>query len=423
MTAVAVPPPAPVKPDPRQEITATLKGPVAAIVKSALPQLKDDENVYRTVMANHELLFMSTQLFRTKRDLFAEFLVDEAGQPALDDDTTLKCGRSVNAVIGMVVRTGMRTYAEAFFGDPIVPGKPAKGVQKKPQPRPMWKIINIGKLSDLFRKNYGNEKPLVQGKTRSGRFYESIKDHLDYEWQIKFFPIYVEIPSHVFEKLGIGITRMDTEERLQGLAKLAIADINKAESVIGDPALCRQMIDCNVLAAGTVGELGKHGFDALHAALISVDPKKMWDVFANRATAKKLHEDRRISKQDIEALAGYLDILNETALDAMLDLHLTREQMNVFLTTAEEHLGAQVFHALFGPLQADISDEDPVEQERVRKYQRVVQTSLRNLVQAVRQIHEQNRAADAADIQENLATVCRVRRAEIEGELAKVMPK
>jgi hypothetical protein len=418
------PPPAaaPAKVDPRQEVTAMLKGPVAAVIKNAIPQLKDDENVYRTVMANHELLYGCTQLFRMKRDLFAEFLVDEAGQPVTDDDARLKCGRSVNEVIGMVVRTGMRNYAEAFFGDPIVFGKPSKAVAKKPQPKSIWKIINLSKLSELFRRNYGIEKPLAKGKTRSGRFYESIKDHLDFEWQIRFFPIYVEIPSHVFEKLGIGITRMDTEERLQRLAKLAIADINKAESIIGDPELCRQMIDCNVLAASTVSDLGKGGFEALQGALANVDPKKMWDVFANRETAKKLHEDRRISKQDIEALAPYLDILNETALDAMLELHLTREQMAVFLSTAEENLGHDVFRALFGPLQTELP-EDPEAQERVKKYQRFVQTALRNLVSAVKQLHEKNKSGEASAIQENLATVCRVRRRDMEAELPKLLPK
>ncbi|HLN24514.1 MAG TPA: hypothetical protein VK558_11070, partial [Patescibacteria group bacterium] len=293
-----------------------------------------------------------------------------------------------------------------------------------------FKLISLGKLAELFRRNHGVDKPLPVGQSRSGRFYASIKDSLDFEWQVPFFPVYVEIPAHVFDKLGIGITRMDSEEKLQRLAQLALTDITKAEAIIKSPELAREMMANNVLASSAVTEMGQAGFEAVHGALDHLDAKKKWDVFANKDTARKLHEDKRITKSDIAALAEYLDVLNEFALDAMLDLSLNRDQMQMFLGTAKEHLGEPLFLALFGPIQMIVPD-DHEEQTKLRKYQTFTQTSLRNLVTAVKQLEEQARktrasggggAEDGSGIAECLATVCRSRRIDLEKDIKKLAP-
>ncbi|MBF0304411.1 MAG: hypothetical protein HQL41_01990 [Alphaproteobacteria bacterium] len=409
----------------RREVTRQLKGPVAQRFAELLPGLGAKGDPYKTAMATPDILFSCAQVFRAKREAFAEFLVDAEGNPVTDDETRLACGRSVTEIVGMVVRTGMRSFAEGHFGDPINPARAAKLAATKraePMGSRFWKLLDISKLSALFRKNYGTEAPPPKGTTLSGRFYAAIKDHLDFEWQIKFFPLYVEIPSHVFDKLGVGITRMDTEERLMRLAKLAIADINKAEQVLGDPALTREMIDNNVLASKTVSDLGDE-FHDIHNVLLesSMGTKKKWDALANRDTMKKLATDKRVTKQDIAALADYLDILNETALDCMLDLHLTRDQMQMFLKAAEENLGPGLFVALFGPQQTEMPD-NKAEQERIRKYLSFSETALRNLVKAVKQLEEQARKSGGGGVEENLATVCRARRPDLEKEMKKFMP-
>ncbi len=413
----------------RKEVTRMLKGPVADKFKALIPPLAGQPDAYRTVMESPELLDACFKLFHIKRDAFAEFLVDAAGSPVSDDDTRLKCGRSVNEVIGMAVRTGMRSYAELYFGDPITPPKtknaaaPATAAARKPATRSgQFKLIDVSRLAALFRRNHGADRPLKAGQTNSGRFYTSIKDALDYEWQVRFFPIYVQIPGHVFEKLGIGITRMDTEERLQRLGELAITNIQKAESVLKNPELFREMIDNNVLASATVSELGEHGFQNVHDALEHLDAKKKWDVLANKDTALRLHGDKRITKHDIVALANYLDVLNEFALDAIFDLGLNRDQMQMFLKTAEENLGRALFLALFGPVQS-VMPEDHDEQQKLRRYQNFTQSALRNLVNAVKQLEDNlRRSGGESAIEECLATVCRSRRIDLEKEIKKLAP-
>jgi hypothetical protein len=146
-------------------------------------------------------------------------------------------------------------------------------------------------------------------------------------------------------------------------------------------------------------------------------------VLANSATALRLYEDKRITKQDIEALAEYLHMLNEFALDAIFDLKLSRDQMSMFMKTAEQNLGPKLFIALFGPIQ-EIVPDDPDEQQKLRKYQNFTQASLRGLVNAVKQLDDNLRKTGGeGEIGECLATVCRTRRPDLEKELKKLMPE
>lgn len=409
----------------RREVTRMLKGPVAERFKSLIPPLASQADPYKTVMESPELLEGCFKLFRLKRESFADFLYDASGNPVADDTTRLQCGRSVAEIIGMTVRTGMRSYAELHFGDPITPPKSkaeAKPAAKKPVPARKFKLINVENISALFRRNYGQPRALPAGQTNSGRFYAAIKDVLDFEWQVKFFPIYVEIPPHVFDKLGTGITRMDSEYRLQMLAQLAITDITQAERVIRDPQLFAEMLEHNVLASATVTHLGEEGFESVHSALEHLDPEKKWNVLANKDTAVRLHEDRRITKSDIAALADYLDMLNEFALDAIFDLKLNRDQMQMFLKTAEENLGRSLFLALFGPVY-NVMPDDHEEQQKLRRYQNFTQSALRNLVSAVKQLDEGLRkSGTGGSIEECLGTVCRARRIDLEKEIKKLAP-
>src|ERR1700761_5887969 len=80
----------------RKEVARILKGPVADRMRQLIPPLANSADAFKTVMESPELLEACIKLFRFKRDMFAEFLVDAAGAPVTDDDERVKCGRSVN---------------------------------------------------------------------------------------------------------------------------------------------------------------------------------------------------------------------------------------------------------------------------------------------------------------------------------------
>jgi hypothetical protein len=396
----------------RKEVLRLLRGPVADVFKKLIPSLASQADAYKTVMSNADLLDACLKLFQVKRDAFAVFLVDGQGKPVADDAVRLVCGRSVNEVTGMVVRSGMRAYADQHFGkaDSAAPAKSAHETQRQ-----HW----IAAVANMFRKKPGAPRRMAAGAADT--FYKSIRDSLDFAWQVPFFPIYVEIPAELFQKMGIGITRLDSLEKLQRLAQIANEDIAKAEQIVGSAALAQEMMENNALAAASVSQMSPENFKMMNEALGHLDVRKKWDVFANKVTALQLTSDKRISKADIAALAEHLDILNEHALNAIFDLKLPREQIGSFLATAEAALTRPVFLALFGPF-PDVIADDAAAVEKQKAFTGFVQASLRGLVTAMQQLGNKFKQDDPKSVAEALTLVCETRRDGFVAEIKKLMP-
>jgi hypothetical protein len=312
----------------------------------------------------------------------------------------------------MVVRSGMRAYADRHFNQAGNGAAAAAGGQST---RERW----ITSIAAMFRKKPGAPRRSAIGAADT--FYKAIRDSLDFAWQVPYFPIYVEIPAELFEKMGPGITRMDSLERLQRLAQLAHEDIGKAEQVVNNPQIAQEMLTHNVLAAASVSQMGRENFNMMNDALAHLDVRKKWDVFANTVTALQLTADKRVSKADIAAMAEHLDILNQHALNAIFDLKLGREQIGTFLATAEAALTRPVFLALFGPF-PDVIADDAAAVEKQKAFTQFVQTSLRGLVAAMQQLESKFKSGDARAINEALTLVCESRRDNIAIEVKKLAP-
>ncbi len=395
----------------RRAVVRQLRGPVAQRFRELLPDLAAAADPYQAIIGDIETLASCLRTFATRRYAFAEFLVDGAGTPVTDDAARLACGRSVNQVTGMAVRSAMRAYAEAYFTGVDAAGAPASDGR-----RAQWTAAIAARFRER-RLASGGERP---ARDEAARFYAAIRDALDFGWQLQFFPVYVEIPPELFAKLGVGLTRLDSIEKLQRLAEGAADDIAKAEQVMGDPALTRDMIENNVLAAESVSRMNAEQFRTVNDALATVDTRHKWDVFANRLTALALGEDKRISKADIVALADYLHLLNVYALRVIFDLQLAREQMAKFLATATSALGRNLFMAVFGPLPFFGTDEQAA--ARQRGYATYIEGTLRGLVGAVNGLTARF-SRDAPDlIAECLKLVCEARRDDIAAGIRKLAP-
>jgi len=398
----------------RKEVVRQLRGPVAQAFKLLMPELATAEDPYKAIMGNAELLDRCFKTFQTKREAFAPFLVDATGAAVTDDAARLACGRSVNEVTGMAVRSAMRAFAETHFaGGPGTP-KPATKTIAEAQ-RAGW----IAAIAGMFKQRNA-AKGVRAAPGGVAQFYPAIRDALDFSWQVPFFPIYVEIPATLFEKLGVGITRLDTAEKLQRFAKLASEDIAKAEQVMGDPALAKEMLENNVLAAESVSQMSAAEFKVVHDALASLDVKQKWDIFANKLTALTLGQDKRISKADIVALAGHLGILNEHAVRVIFDLELGREQFGTFLETAAKALGRALYMALFGPIPVFGTDEAAARKQKT--YVGFIETTLKGLVTAVKTLKAKFQRDAPEVISECLTLVCEARRDGIAAELRNFAP-
>jgi hypothetical protein len=404
----------------RRAVVRQLQGPIAQCFRALMPELAGAEDAYRVALDNTEVLRRCFDVFAANRAAFASFLVDAHGAPVTDDATRLACGRSVNEVTGMAVRSAMRAFAERHFrGTAAVPPAAMTPRSADDIRRADWVATAARTFRDQ-RPAAAGPKTAAEAKASAQRFYDAIRDALDFAWQIEFFPIYVEIPPELFAKLGVGITRLDSVEKLQRLAQLPRESIVQAELVMDDPLLARDMMENNVLAAESVSQMDAAEFQSVNDALAHVDTKKKWDIFANKLTALMLGKDKRISKADIAALADYLDLLNTHALRVIFDLKLAREQIADFLATATQALGRELFLALFGPLPFFGTDDAALTRQRI--YSSFVESTLKSLVSAVKQLTVKFKRDAPEFISECLKLVCEARRDSIAAELARLVP-
>ena len=62
--------------DNRKEIIRTIKGPVMERLVKTIPAFAAYEDAYGTIMASPDLLYACMQLFRNKRELFQDLLIE-----------------------------------------------------------------------------------------------------------------------------------------------------------------------------------------------------------------------------------------------------------------------------------------------------------------------------------------------------------
>jgi len=235
----------------------------------------------------------------------------------------------------------------------------------------------------------------------ASRYYAAVRDTLDFAWQLRFFPIYVEIPIELFATMG-------GEE------------IVKAQQVIGDAVEARGMVETNLLAAESVSRMNPEAFRMVSDALAQADTRQNWDIFANKLTALALAKDKRISKADIVALADYLHLLNVHALRVIFDLQLAREQMARFLATATAAQGRELFLAVFGPLPCFGAGEAAA--QRQRSYANDIETALRCLVAGIKELTARFKRDAPEFVSDCLKLVCEARRDGVAAEIRNLAP-
>ncbi len=320
------------------DIRQQLQGPIAQRLQQLIPQLAAVDDVYMTVMESPELLHACLQLFRKQRSRFADFLVDGDGHGVAADDRPLRCGRSVDEIIGMIVRSGARAYALKRFGEP----KPDKAHVVHPQTQGLLRKLTalvIGKWAGEAPPPPGNKAPPSHAKA----FYAAIKENLDYDWQVPLIPHYAELPVKLIGELGRGLTTLRTAEGIAALANIGRHSLDQARRILSDDMM-REMLDHEPLAAQGVAFLGKAKYDFLHQAVYGRMGKNFWQMCRDVDRLEAM-EDK--NAKDLEQLASHLHIVGGHTINAMTD-KLQVYQLSVFLDVARDILGAERFVTIFG---------------------------------------------------------------------------
>lgn len=318
----------------RKEIVRTIRGPVMDRIVRLIPALAAYPNPYQSVVGSPDLLHACLQLFLKERGAFQDLLVDKNGNPVLDDATPLKCERNVGQIIGMVVRSGCKAYAENRWAEPSQAATAAKPAESRSLLDRLRELVG-GKWSEM-------EQP-KPSPTQATRFYQAINEHLNYDWQVPLIPYFAELPVKLLMELGSGCTQLRNPEAIAQLADIGRHNLDQARKILSD-AMTREMLDTQPLAAKGVAFLGKDRYDYLHGAVYEKMGEKFWEMCVD---CDRLEAIEVQNAKDLEQMANYLHLLGAETINQIVKF-LQYTQIPIFLEVAYECLGEEPFVSVFG---------------------------------------------------------------------------
>lgn len=320
----------------RREIIRTIKGPVVERLLEMVPAFRAYDDPYGTVMSSPELLHACLQLVKTRREKFQDLLVDSVGNPVSVDDVPLRCERTLDQIVGMVVRSGAKAYSEARWGT-------ASGQAPKQVLNAQAKSL-LEKLAEMVRGKWSEMEVPRAVPTQGDKFYAAIKDNLDFDWQVPLIPFFAELPVKLIIELGKGVTTLRNPESIAALADIGRHSIDSAKKILSD-AMLREMLDTQPLAAKGVAFLGKERYEFLHGAVYEKMGEKFWEmcVDCDRLEAMEVH-----NAKDLENMAEWLHLVSGETINQIVH-YLQYHQVPIFLAAAQEKLGPEKFAEVFGP--------------------------------------------------------------------------
>ena len=190
-----------------RQVRATLRGPVMKTLAEGIPEVRNMPGVvaYDKVMGDIALLEQCFTYFRASREKFTAILVDDQQRQVNDDAAKLFCGRTLNEVVAMIVRSA----AFRYFGKRLGQVRPMTA--KKPV-----KQSALARIIAMMTK--AKPAPVQPGRSKADLLYEAIREYLLYEWQVPLVPAYSMLTPGEVTRLGPRIVDFRTESELMTAA-------------------------------------------------------------------------------------------------------------------------------------------------------------------------------------------------------------
>jgi hypothetical protein len=361
-----------------RRINATLQGPVLEVLGDMVPELRrlPRRNALEAVLDDIDLLHRCFLAFRTNPERFRHLLVNRHKVAVEDADALLECGRSLDQVIAMVVRTAAkRHFRRRLDGTP-------KALRARPLRRTPRRDL-LTRLRDmLMSEPHAAPGAHARPKTRGEALYDAFQDYLLHDWQVPMIPEYCLLAPGTVRRLGARILdyriaedirrlRADPDNPppptpLVGPAQQALAG-TALPSFLASPAPEDKATaeDTAPPAPVTVAEKrvsdGMAKLDYSNAAPTARDERaRLGDILspdgkrlkANAFTIVLLDPKVRAALPNSEQtvrITGVLGTVNGLAGKMLVgELGLRTDQLAVFLMTAHAALGEKRFQAAFG---------------------------------------------------------------------------
>lgn len=322
----------------KTEIAGAIKGSILPRLKQYVPELADiaDPQLYNHVIGSPDLLYGCLQAFANNRANFKDITVGVGGAPVVDNSSALRCERSVNDIVGMVVRSGAKNFAKKVLDD-------GQTIQRTVEEQNI--IDRLTKLvREMWRTDAVASAVATKTKTKSEQFYDAIRDNLDYDWQVPLFPYYVELPPRLVSELGKGLTTLRTPDGIRQIAEIGRESLDDAKRIVGDE-LAREMLDTNPRSARGVAYAGKAEFERLNSAFGAELQELRWEVFNDH---ERLEVLQQMDTKAIAMMAQYLPVVSSETLKH-IQKHLKElYQIESFFKVGWDMMGQDEFVAVFG---------------------------------------------------------------------------
>ncbi|MBI5163824.1 MAG: hypothetical protein HY985_07970 [Magnetospirillum sp.] len=317
-----------------RRVNDTLQGPVIDVLAQLVPEIRamPRQEAYERTLDDLDLLSRCFQTFRRERENFRFIVVDQRHRPVADDTAALSCGRTLQQVIAMVVRT----CAKRYFRRRLSPETAVKPLAPR-----------------LHQVSPPTAAAKPKMRTAADELYDAIKDYLLHEWQVPLVPTYCDMTPGLVRALGPRLLDIREPERLRRILSEADEAAGMATPVSGGqdgPAKGPTMTPVPPTTSGRADERARLG------DILSGDGKRLR---SESFTATLLRPDVRATMADPGQMLRAIEILRATGgfpvKLLVAELGLRTDQLAVILLTANGCVGDVVYGRLFGqPGEADL---------------------------------------------------------------------
>ena len=349
-----------------RQINLTLEGPVAEVLAHLVPELKKlpRRGVLELILDDPALLDRCFKAFRANTERFRSLLVDEHNVPVEQADALLACGRSLDDVMAMVVRTcAKRHFRKRLDGS----AKPLKG-SAKPDKEQAASLMR--RLLRLFA---AAEKAKPPRRSRGEVLYDAFQENLLHDWQVPLVPEYSTLSPQLVRRLGKRILDYKVPEDIRRL--------KDSPTELPTPSTLPEEIPNFLLSPQARAEKAKAAEKGKPIAITSGGAPAPVHEIAAGAPAKQAETDRRARLTDILTpdqkrlrAAAFTMVLLDPAVRAELsnseqtvritglltemgglaakmlvgELALRTDQLAVLALSLHELLGEEMFRRSFG---------------------------------------------------------------------------
>jgi hypothetical protein len=191
-----------------QQINAALQGSVIDVLADLLPEVKvlPRARALEHILDDVVLLDRCFEAFHTHPERFITVLRDGRRNPIRSPEDILECGRSLEDVVAMVVRTAAKRHFRKRL-DGVT--RPLRGGA-----RSGGRLALVGRLLALLR----SPPPAPRRANRGRVLYEAFGEYLRHEWQVPLVPEYASLSPQLVRRLGARILdyRLPDEVRRLG---------------------------------------------------------------------------------------------------------------------------------------------------------------------------------------------------------------